>query len=146
LEKYINSRTQIQEFTETPFKQYPLPASPFKPISLHPSMTTPIHRKFSLSPLSLKPMLGENDIFAISPGMFPRKAKTLDYLDILADAERKEFISPIKTMSVNLVVPRETPTSEQNDVDISIGPMVEDIDVGVNTNKDAEGTHNFKLC
>ena len=43
-------------------------------------------------------MLGENDIFAISPAMFPSKTKRVDYLDFLADAERKDFTSPIKTV------------------------------------------------
>jgi len=28
--------------------------------------------------------------------MFPRKAKATDYLDVLADADRTEFISPVK--------------------------------------------------
>jgi hypothetical protein len=43
-------------------------------------------------------MLRENDIFAISPAMFPSKTKRVDYLDLLADADRKDFISPIKTV------------------------------------------------
>ena len=86
-------------------------------------------------------MLGENDIFAISPGMFPRKTKALDYLDILADAERKEFISPIKTPS------RAIPANEQDHVDVPTEPILEDSDVEINVNEDAEdGTHNFKLC
>ena len=140
LEKYINSRTtQVLEFTETPFKQYPLPASPFKFIGLHTSTATPIHRKSPITSLSLTPMLGENDIFAISPGMFPRKTKAVDYLDILADAERKDFTSPIKTVSESLVLPSIESANEQ-DVDITIKPMIEDIDVEINTNKDEEGT------
>jgi hypothetical protein len=48
-------------------------------------------------------MLGENDIFAISPAMFPSKTKRVDYLDFLADAERKDFISPIKTVQERTV-------------------------------------------
>ena len=47
-------------------------------------------------------MLGENDIFAISPAMFPSKSKRVDYLDFLADAERKDFTSPIKTVQERL--------------------------------------------
>lgn len=30
--------------------------------------------------------------------MFPRKTKRIDYLDILADAERKAFLSPVKQL------------------------------------------------
>jgi hypothetical protein len=33
--------------------------------------------------------------------MFPRKTKRVDYLDILADAERTEFISPVKSSHRN---------------------------------------------
>ena len=80
--------------------------------------------------------------------MFPRKTKTMDYLDILADAERKEFASPIKTVSTNLVVPsNETPPAEQNDVEIPNLPVLDDIDVDINTNEDIEkGIRVFNLC
>lgn len=149
MENYINSRTtQIPSFVETPFKQYPLPTSPIKSFSLHPSTGTPISRKSPIAYLSsLKPLLGENDIFAISPGMFPRKMKTLDYLDILADSERNAFTSPIKTVSENLVVPsRETLINGQDEVAIPIKPILEDIDIEIKKNEDVEkGTHDLKL-
>jgi len=79
--------------------------------------------------------------------MFPRKTKTLDYLDILADTERKEFTSPIKAVWSNLFVPsREPPANEQDDVHIPIHPIVEDIDVEVNTKEDVEeGTHKCQI-
>jgi len=63
----------------------------------------------------------------------------MDYLDIFADAERKEFTSPIKTVSTNSVVPsNETPPNERDDVEIPNEPVVEDIDVDINTKKDIE--------
>jgi len=82
----------MPEITQTPFKEFPLPASPIK---LAPPVATP---KPPPTQLVSTPFLNpiENDIFAISPGMFPRKTKPTDYLDVLADADRKEFISPVK--------------------------------------------------
>jgi hypothetical protein len=102
----VNLRAfQDPEYMETPFKQYPLPSSPFKSISVN-LFTTPSHRQSPLTPFrNLKSILGENDIFAISPGMFPRKTKRLDYLDIFHDSERKDFMSPIKTYTTNEIQP-----------------------------------------
>jgi hypothetical protein len=94
-----NRQTEIPQQTETPFKQCPLPISPIKSTTLRAPLTTPRQRHSPLPPFSgLKRTLGENDIFAISPAMFPSKTKRVDYLDFLADADRKDFISPIKTV------------------------------------------------
>lgn len=71
-------------------------------------MTTPRVRQTSLFlPSSLKAIHWENNLFAISPGMFPRKAKRMDYLDVLADSDRKEFISPIKPVIARVHVEEE---------------------------------------
>jgi hypothetical protein len=42
--------------------------------------------------------------------MFPRKTQRIDYLDILADAERKEFVSPIKTIPESPLKQHESET------------------------------------
>jgi hypothetical protein len=82
----------------SPFKQYPLPHSPVKTALTPKVAATPVQTQSPLPPFpTIKSLLGENDVFAISPGMFPRKTKRVDYLDILADAERTEFISPLKS-------------------------------------------------
>ena len=73
--------------------------SPIKSLILRAPLTTPSQRHSPLPPFSgLKGILGENDIFAISPAIFPSKTKRVDYLDFLADAERKDFISPVKAI------------------------------------------------
>src|SRR5579859_2369449 len=65
----------------------------------------PVQRRSPLPPLSaFKNMLVENDVFAISPAMFPKKLKRVDYLDIFADADRKDFMSPMKTPTQPKVV------------------------------------------
>jgi hypothetical protein len=83
---------------DTPFDQYPQAFSPLKPVFLRNSSATSPNKFFS--PLRPSPnvntLLAENDIFAISPGMFPRKTKPIDYLDILFSADRTEFMSPLK--------------------------------------------------
>jgi hypothetical protein len=95
----ITRNAEIPQYLQTPspFKQYPLAASPLKShLALKPT-ATPVQRLSPIAPFpSIKSVLGENDVFAISPAMFPRKTKRVDYLDILADAERTEFLSPIK--------------------------------------------------
>jgi hypothetical protein len=113
----------------TPFKQYPLPASPLKsmtPFRHYPFPVSPIKSSSRLAPSStpvqrftprqprsaIKSLLAENDVFAISPGMFPRKTRRIDYLDILADAERKEFVSPIKTIPKSPLQQHESETLE----------------------------------
>jgi hypothetical protein len=78
----------------SPFREYPLPLSPEKTVIMSNTKDTPIQRQSPLS--TIKTLLGENDVFAISPGMFRRKTKRVDYLDIFADAERTEFVSPVK--------------------------------------------------
>jgi hypothetical protein len=88
--------TSPQKSTMTPFKRYPLPASPLKSITLNAPLATPVQRLTPGSLSVVKSLISENDVFAISPGMFPRKTKRIDYLDILADAERKAFLSPVK--------------------------------------------------
>ena len=152
LQKFINFRVvQNPEYTETPFKQYPLPVSPLKATNLDLSIT-PIQRQSPLVPFpSLKLVLGENDIFAISPGMFPRKTKPLDFLDILEDSERKDFISPIKIASANMVkrseaVTLETPINQQEPQGDDEEHVVENIDIEANTNEevmDGIDTSNF---
>ena len=101
--------SQISEYFATPFKQYPFPASPLKALTPKPSNTP----SFAKSPLPsfpcLKPTLPENDIFAISPGMFPRRTKQMDFLDILEDAERKDFESPSKSSPVLTMTLQEQP-------------------------------------
>ena len=87
----------IPESTETPFKNYPLPFSPFKSISYIRLRATPLQQQSPLRPLScLEPGLDENDISAISPCIFPLRAKMVDYLDIMADMERQFLMSPVK--------------------------------------------------
>jgi hypothetical protein len=152
LQKFINFRVmQNPEYIETPFKQYPLPFSPLKATNLDLSIT-PIQQKSPLVPFpSLKPVLGENDIFAISPGMFPRKTKPLDFLDILEDSERKDFMSPIKIASANMVkrsqaVTLETPMNQQESQNDDEEHVVKNIDIGFNINEeimDGIDTLNF---
>jgi len=72
-------------------------------------MTTPrIHRSPLIAPSSLRAIHWENNLFAISPGMFPQKTKRVDYLDVLADADRRDFMSPLKTVAL----PREVAHEE----------------------------------
>ena len=139
----------------SPFKQYPLPASPIKAI-LTPKLSTTNQRQSPFPPLStIKSLLAENDVFAISPGMFPRKTKMVDYLDILADAERAEFMSPVKSNLRLSSVRNETSTMEATTnspkahsstavLDDAPKPTVEDSNVR-NENTSAEGTLQLEL-
>jgi hypothetical protein len=100
----------------TPFKYYPLPASPLKSSRRLVPSVTPVQRFTPRQPRSaIKSLLAENNVFAISPGMFPRKTQRIDYLDILADAERKEFVSPIKTIPKLPLQQHESETLETED-------------------------------
>ena len=100
LQNYPEIRqSEIPQQTETPFKQYPLPISPIKSINLRAPLRTLCQLHSPLPPSSgLNRMSFENDIFAISPSMFLGKTNRVDYLDILADADRKTFTSPIKAV------------------------------------------------
>ena len=98
----------------------------------------------------LKPFLDENDIFAISPGMFPRKTKQLDYLDILEDAERIDFTSPVKTSPTNLFVKSiKVPVDQQRRIEEANGVLREDAHAEINTEDsiaDGMNTSNNKPC
>lgn len=87
-----------------PFIEYPLPLSPVKSIRRATALETPRQRSTPLPRHSaIKAVLQENDIFAISPGMFPRSIKRTDYLDLFADTHRAPFQSPVKIASSPLV-------------------------------------------
>jgi hypothetical protein len=62
--------------------------------------------------------------------MFPRKTQRIDYLDILADAERKEFVSPIKTIPKS---PLKQHESETLKVEHSNHPETADVDAEEST-------------
>lgn len=112
LGKYDNNQQSdhlLANPTPSPFKEYPLPFSPVKSLNLAPMTTPRIHRSPLIAPSSLRAIHWENNLFAISPGMFPRKTKRLDYLDVLADADRRDFMSPLKTVAL----PREVAPEEQ---------------------------------
>jgi hypothetical protein len=121
-----------QKSTMTPFKRYPLPASPLKSISLNAPSATPVQRLTPRSLSAIKSLNSENDVFAISPGMFPRKTKRIDYLDILADTERRAFLSPLKPLpkspAAQSQVESESPMIEHNHPDI-IDAAAEELEI-----------------
>ena len=90
--------------SSNPFNQYPLPLSPVKSIQKASALQTPAQRSAPMIRHSaVKAAFQENDIFAISPGMFPRSVRRMDYLDLFAETHRGAFQSPIKIASSPLV-------------------------------------------
>jgi hypothetical protein len=131
---------------QTPFKEYPLPVSPIKSLT-----TTVLNQQRTPLPSipSLKPTIIENDVFAISPGMFPRKTKPMDYLDILADANRSGFVSPIKD-TINQVPQlaessHEATTQEKKECALIQDPEIEEVVNVENVNESMDGTSYFNL-
>ncbi len=109
-----------------PFNEFPLPLSPVKPIRTAAPLETPHRRRTPLPRHSaVKAVLHENDVFAISPGMFPRSVKRTDYLDFFADSDRKAFQSPLTlTASSPIVAP---PAFEEATMRVSDrNPNIED--------------------
>lgn len=129
---------QVLESFATPFKQYPLPASPLKTITPKPSQNSSLAKSPSLSVTCSKPGLLENDIFAISPGMFPRKTRHMDFLDILEDAERKDFESPIK-----LAIP---PTPVEQHPSPPPVPEGQDHQMAVDVEEEAQDGVDAEIC
>jgi hypothetical protein len=94
-----------------PFDGYPFLASPIKSTNLAASATPHIKRSPLFAPETLRAVTWENDLFAISPGMFPRKRKAVDYLDVFADTDRNEFLSPIRFVAQRVAETHPTPKS-----------------------------------
>jgi hypothetical protein len=143
--KYATLQTQTQGTIETPFKQYPLPVSPMKIAKPNVSAITPSQRLTPVSHFStLKSVLSENDIFTISPSMFPRKTKQMDYLDIMANAERKDFVSPLKTAPVTPSTKSKPSTLEMTNEPTNPAtgnePIVQEIDTVVDDCGSTEGS------
>ena len=110
--------------------------SPMKPLNLIPLTTPRVRHAPLIAPGSLKALYWENNLFAISPGMFTRKVKRTDYLDIFADADRNEFMSPVRMLPIkqaSVVTPLKeearplTNSEEQSEVAVTVDetPVIE---------------------